>query len=271
MAQAAAGDPVLQANTQQIQAGPDSGNETLNTGPARVGRPRMEGRTGFGHERGHAAHSQALHCPGAEGKVASAAGSQPSGGKCRLFTRPGSTLSPTQPDLVAAHCPRNIKLKSWGQRPVSLRSEEIRPAAMCFVTSARSKPSGRASPALVHSASTPAYPGIPRRVRNLACGLACASVRRTAAGPVRATVLPVSRAGNGADAASRFQRRSSAASALFLILGTGTATASRVADQGQDGAERDLVRIGAGAGGGAGGDRGGHVVHEQQCPGFLAG
>ena len=44
-----------------------------------------------------------------------------------------------------------------------------------------------------------------------------------------------------------------------------------VTDQGEHGGERDLVRIDAGAGGGAGGDRGGHVVHEQQCPGFLAG
>jgi hypothetical protein len=44
-----------------------------------------------------------------------------------------------------------------------------------------------------------------------------------------------------------------------------------VADQGQDGGERDLVRVDAGAGGGAGCDRGGHVVHEQQCPGFLPG
>src|SRR5947209_8742798 len=35
------------------------------------------------------------------------------------------------------HCHRNTKLKSCAQRPLSLRSEEISPAAMRSVTSAR--------------------------------------------------------------------------------------------------------------------------------------
>ena len=42
------------------------------------------------------------------------------------------------------------------------------------------------------------------------------------------------------------------------------------ADQAEHGGERDQVRIDAG-GGGAGRDGGDHVVHEQECPGFLPG
>jgi len=43
------------------------------------------------------------------------------------------------------------------------------------------------------------------------------------------------------------------------------------ADQGQHGGERDEVWVEAGGAGGAGGERGGHVVHQQQRPGFLPG
>jgi hypothetical protein len=72
-------------------------DQTLETKPGiRVLRvssgPGMERRIGFGHEPGHAAHPQAFHCPRAEGKVACAAGRQPSGGKGRLFTRLGQRV-----------------------------------------------------------------------------------------------------------------------------------------------------------------------------------
>src|SRR5581483_932962 len=43
------------------------------------------------------------------------------------------------------------------------------------------------------------------------------------------------------------------------------------ADQGQHGGERDQAGVEAGLRGGAGGERGGHVVDQQQCPGFLPG
>src|SRR5579863_8067503 len=41
------------------------------------------------------------------------------------------------------------------------------------------------------------------------------------------------------------------------------------ADEGQHGGERDEAGVEAGLAGGAGGEGGGHVVHEQQRPGFL--
>jgi len=43
------------------------------------------------------------------------------------------------------------------------------------------------------------------------------------------------------------------------------------ADEPEDSGERDEAGISPGQGGGAGGCGGGHVVDEQQCPGFLAG
>jgi hypothetical protein len=43
------------------------------------------------------------------------------------------------------------------------------------------------------------------------------------------------------------------------------------ADEGEHGGERDEAGIEAGGSGGAGGCGGGHVVDEEQRPGFLAG
>jgi hypothetical protein len=43
------------------------------------------------------------------------------------------------------------------------------------------------------------------------------------------------------------------------------------ADQAEHGGERDQVRVDAGEGARAGRDGGNHVVHEQECPGFLPG
>ena len=43
------------------------------------------------------------------------------------------------------------------------------------------------------------------------------------------------------------------------------------ADQAEHGGERDQVRVDAGQRGGTGRDGGDHVVHEQECPGFLPG
>ena len=43
------------------------------------------------------------------------------------------------------------------------------------------------------------------------------------------------------------------------------------ADQAEYGGERDQVRVDAGQGARAGGDGGDHVVHEEECPGFLPG
>ena len=43
------------------------------------------------------------------------------------------------------------------------------------------------------------------------------------------------------------------------------------ADKAEHGGERDQVRVDAGQGARAGGDSGDHVVHEEECPGFLPG
>ena len=56
--------------------------------------------------------------------------------------------------------------------------------------------------------------------------------------------------------------------AAVLAAGVG---ADAGAGEAEHGGEGDQVRVDAGEGAGAGGDGGDHVVHEKECPCFLAG